>query len=441
MDRPKGLQCRVLNAPTPTEPRSTSGTPVRREGRLAALDGLRLVAALLVVLYHYVGTPQSHIWERENRAIFGRLFDFANYGYLGVQMFFVISGFVICMSCWDRNLKDFFVSRVTRLYPMYWVAIVVSFAVVHFNRSVALDSGVIRAPTTLSDLLVNFTMAQDALWVPSVDAVYWTLWAEARFYLLFAIVVAFGLTYRRVLAFASLWLIAAVITNHLDIALLDQVVQPIYAPYFILGILLYLIHRFGSTPLLWGLVGVAFLLAQHQVLLDTRHFNQFLGVHMKWTLAMVLFGGFLAVVAATALGWLRWANWRWLTIAGVMTYPLYLLHQDIGVITIRRLKGQIEPWALLPIMIAGMLVLAYLGHRLVEKPFAPRLKRLLKASMNFDTPSRIVPRGERGGAVGKPAEPTARDGETGTSPRMFPAVDQDGPEPVGVVDASRPGRG
>ncbi|WP_433059315.1 acyltransferase family protein [Dactylosporangium sp. CS-033363] len=407
--------------------------PVRREGRLAALDGMRLIAALLVVVYHYVGTPQSQLWERGNRAVFGRLFDFANYGYLGVQLFFLISGFVICMSCWDRNLKDFVVSRVTRLYPMYWVAVVISFLVVHFNRDTALSTGVIKAPTTLSDVLVNLTMAQDALSVRSVDGVYWTLWAELRFYLLFAIVVGLGLTYRRVVAFCALWLIATILTVGHSIPLIDSVVQPMFSPYFVAGILLYLVHRFGSTPLLWGLIGLSFILAQHQVLADTRHMNQFLGVHMKWTFAMVIVGGCFVAVSAAALGLLDRFRWKWLTVAGVLTYPLYLLHQDIGVITIRKLKGVIAPYPLLAGMIAAMLIAAYLGHRLIERPFAPRLKRLLQSGMNLDPPSRVLPRGEHAIRTDKPVEPPVPGPGITPAQRIVPAVERDGDhDPVGV---------
>ncbi|WP_426511495.1 acyltransferase family protein [Dactylosporangium sp. McL0621] len=434
----------MLKALTPSP-----GTPVRREGRLAALDGMRLVAALLVMLYHYVGTPHSNLWVHPNRAVFGRLYDLANYGYLGVQMFFFISGFVICMSCWDRNLKDFFVSRVVRLYPMYWVAIAISFVVVHLNRNVADASGVIRAPKNLSDLLVNLTMAQDALYVNSVDAVYWTLWAELRFYLLFAIVVAFGLTFRRALAFAVLWLIAAVVCSNVDNPLIQMIVQPMYAPYFITGILLYLIHRFGSTPLLWGLVAVTLLVCQHQVLLDTRHFNQFLHVRMKWTFSMVLVGGFFLVLALAALGKLSWAKWRWLTVAGALTYPLYLLHQDLGVITIRRLKGTIAPWPLLAGMILAMLILAFLCHRLIEKPFAPRFKRLLYSGMNFDPPSLIVPRGERTVRTDRPTEPPATPVPAAaanepkvpaaTGPEPEPEAGPE-PEPVAAANGRRPAR-
>ncbi|WP_432827061.1 acyltransferase family protein [Dactylosporangium sp. CA-092794] len=382
----------MLNVATPTTRAQSSAGSLRREGRLAALDGLRLCAALLVVLYHFVGTAKSHIWVHHNAEEFGLLYKFATYGYLGVQLFFMISGFVICMSSWDRSLRDFFISRTVRLFPMYWVAIVISTIVVRLNKPLADATTVIHGPKTLSDLLVNFTMAQDAFGVPSVDAVYWTLWAELRFYLLFAIVVAMGLTYKRVLAFCMLWMVAGIFTYGMtDNPWVQLIIQPAYMPYFVAGVLLYLVHRFGSTPLLWGLVGVCLLIAQHQVLLDTRHFNQFLPADMQWIFSAALLCAFFAAVSAVALGWLSWARWKWLTVAGAMTYPLYLLHQDIGVITIRTLKGKVAAWPLLFAAIAGLLVLAYLCHRLIERPFAPRLKQMLRASFDFNPRPRTIP--------------------------------------------------
>lgn len=341
---------------------SANGKP-RREGRLAALDGLRLVAALLVVSYHYIGTQRSQLWERPNDQLFTHLYGLATYGYLGVQLFFLVSGFVICMSSWGRTLREFLVSRIVRLYPMYWVAVVVSFTVVYLNRPVADASQVILRPQhTLSDLLVNFTMAQNAIGVANVDQVYWTLWVELRFYLLFAIVVAMGVTYRRVLAFCALWMIAVVMTGVFHYTIIDVVVQPAYAPYFIAGLLLYLVHKFGSTPLLWGFIGLCLIVAQHQVLLDVRWTSTYIQHTLRWSYAMVIVGGFFALVAAVALGWMRWAKWRWLTTAGALTYPLYLLHQDIGVIVIRSLRGVVSPWPLLCATVAGMLILSYLGH-------------------------------------------------------------------------------
>jgi len=89
-----------------------------RENRLAALDGLRLVAALAVAGYHYTvawridGThlPQYFLPHAVHVTV---------YGFLGVELFFLISGFVICMSAWGRPLGAYFTSRVSRLYPAY----------------------------------------------------------------------------------------------------------------------------------------------------------------------------------------------------------------------------------------------------------------------------------------------------------------------------------
>ncbi|MDF9815190.1 peptidoglycan/LPS O-acetylase OafA/YrhL [Streptomyces sp. SPB162] len=102
-----------------------------RRGRLRALDGLRLVAALMVCFYHYAGRGGDawKAWGQTPALVFPELSKVAVYGPLGVQIFFVISGFVICMSGWGRTLKSFAVSRATRLYPAYWAAVLLVTAV------------------------------------------------------------------------------------------------------------------------------------------------------------------------------------------------------------------------------------------------------------------------------------------------------------------------
>jgi peptidoglycan/LPS O-acetylase OafA/YrhL len=87
--------------------------------------------------------------------------------------------------------------------------------------------------------------------------------------------------------------------------------------------------------------------------------------------------GIFAVMAAVALRWLSWIRGGWLTVAGALTYPLYLLHQEIGYAIIARLHHRIPKWPLLVGLIAGMLVVAWLVHRLVERPLAPVVKRWL----------------------------------------------------------------
>ncbi|MGW2489624.1 acyltransferase family protein [Streptomyces sp. NPDC001606] len=360
----------------PVIPRAAAGRVLAtgRRGRLFALDGLRLVAALLVCLYHYAGRggTVAGSWHGDPRHIFPTLYRVAVYGCFGVQFFFVISGFVICMSSWGRTLGDFFRSRVARLYPAYWVALVLV-------TGAAAALPVVVHPVRPDEFLVNLTMLQQPMGATRVLGVCWTLWVEVRFYVLFALlVVVRGVTYRRVVLFASVWTAAAVLCHSSGNDLLNQLVMPEYAPYFTGGLALYLIHRFGSDLLAWGIVAMSWLLAQSEA---TRglwgphpHRDPYV-VMLVVTLAF-------AAVAAVALGWTQWASWRWLVTAGALTYPFYLVHEHLGWFVIRVLHRGLglPPWPTLALTVVAMLVLAWLIHRLVEKPFGPRLKRALKPS-------------------------------------------------------------
>ena len=82
-----------------------AGTDATKGQRLRVLDGLRLVAALAVVLHHFCGmdvASPTH-WGTSARELFPGLFYVGHYGRFGVQLFFLISGFVICMSAWGRT--------------------------------------------------------------------------------------------------------------------------------------------------------------------------------------------------------------------------------------------------------------------------------------------------------------------------------------------------
>ncbi|MYW17530.1 acyltransferase family protein [Streptomyces sp. SID2955] len=350
------------------------------------MDGLRLLAALMVCLYHFAGKngEVAESWHQSPSGVFPSLSRVATYGCLGVQFFFVISGFVICMSSWGRTLGAFFRSRVSRLYPAYWAALLMVGA-----ASVLLP--VVVHPLRSDEFLVNFTMLQQPMGVPRVLGVCWTLWVEMRFYVLFALFVIWrGVTYRRVVTFCILWTLAGVFARVADLPLTDELVMRDHAPYFIGGLALYLIHRFGSDLLLWGIVGTSFLLGQRYSVTALWH----PGGHGDfprdpYVIQGIVFLSF-AAVAVVALGWTRWANWRWLTVAGALTYPFYLIHEHLGWFVIRVLHRGLGlgAYATLAVTVSGLLVLAWLMHRFVERPFGPRLKRALAAQRPGTVPSR-----------------------------------------------------
>ncbi|MER6306495.1 acyltransferase [Streptomyces sp. NPDC001657] len=353
--------------------RSRDGAP----SRLRALDGLRLLAALMVAAYHYGGRGGeiAGAWGGSPSQQFPTLAPLFAYGCLGVQIFFVISGFVICLSGWGRTLRAFVASRISRLYPAYWAAILLVTAVF------ALPFVAYKALAP-SEVLTNLTMLQQPLGVHRVLGVCWTLWAEMRFYALFALCVVLpGATRGRVVLFCAGWTLAAALAQAAHQPLLDVVLMPEYAPFFIGGIGLYLLHRYGPRdPVAWAIVLVSWLIGQHYAVAGLWHAPSAHAFSYRSTAGIiaVVTAGFV-LVGAVALGALRWADWRWLTVAGALTYPFYLVHEHLGWVVVRALHRTLGvPSALTLVLTTGlMLLLAWVLYRCVERPLTPRLKRAL----------------------------------------------------------------
>ncbi|MFF4230787.1 acyltransferase family protein [Streptomyces sp. NPDC001820] len=356
-----------------TLPRASPATTPQRAGRISALDGLRLLAALMVVAYHYTALYGG--WTTRGEVHFPGAFPFTAYGWLGVEFFFLISGFVICMSCWGRSLGDFFVSRVSRLYPAYWFAVLATTAVL-----LLIPGG--QNPLPVADVLTNLTMLQVPLGVPKVDGVYWTLFAELRFYLLFALMAWWGLTYRRVLAFCCVWAAAGMLFAKSGDSVLQLLIMPDYCWYFIAGMAFFLMYRFGPNLMLTGVVLLCFGAA-----LPSAHdtWSRSLGYFEQsipfWPVVAVLAVCF-AVMALVATGKLGWMKWRWLPYAGAVTYPLYLLHQGIGWELIRAVGDRLPPYTVLALVTGGMLVASWLVHLLIERPVTRLLRRRLSGALS-----------------------------------------------------------
>ncbi|MEU8432753.1 acyltransferase [Streptomyces sp. NPDC029216] len=370
--------------PKSIPPPRSSGAESQRQGpagprrpRLRALDGMRLVAALMVVAFHWTGVNRyPTVWGGTPEKLMPGLQRFSQYGFLGVQLFFLISGFVICMSCWGRTPRQYFTSRVVRLFPAYWVAILLTGLVVNYAATTRPQ----RSHLSMTDFLSNMTMLQQPLGVSEVDPVYWTLWVELRFYLIFAVVVALGLTYRRVLSFCGIWMILSVVARGSDNKLLELFVMSEYAPYFIAGVVMYLIYRFGANWLLLGSVGFSFLVAQHQLLGTGASFKYGVMHPLSWEVMTLFCLAAFGVVLAAAMGAFDRVQWKWLTTAGALTYPVYLLHQEIGFALIRWARDQgVGVWPTLGAVLAAVLLLSWIVHRYAERPLSALMRRMLDA--------------------------------------------------------------
>ncbi|MEH0635968.1 acyltransferase [Streptomyces bottropensis] len=358
-----------------TTPRPRPGGAVARP-RLYALDGLRLLAALCVAAYHYGGRDGeiAKAWGASPAVQFPTAHGLFAYGWAGVQAFFVISGFVICASGWGRSVQSFLASRAARLLPAYWAAVILVAAVFALP-------GIGFARVSVSEFLVNLTMLQTPLGADRVLGVCWTLWAEVRFYVLFALCVVLpGVTRRRVIWFCGGWTLASVLAPAAKEPLLDMVLMPQYASLFIGGLGLYLVHRDRRDTTAWLIVVFSLLLSQYRTVEDMWHAPdaEFFSYRPQLGIVLAVGVGF-AAVAAVALGLLRRLDRPWMATAGALTYPFYLVHEHLGWPVVRALhQGLGVPSSVtVALTVALMLTLAWLLHRWVERPLQPWLRASL----------------------------------------------------------------
>lgn len=334
---------------------STSGAPAA--SRLDQVDGLRAVAALMVVAFHY--TTQFDNLFIHHPPIGAGL----SAGFLGVNLFFAVSGFVIFMTL-DRisGPLDFVVSRFTRLFPTYWAAVAITWATVTAMELTGYT-------VSWKAALFNLTMLQGFFGIPHVDLVYWTLQIELLFYAWMLAAWAAGLLARP-------WLLCAWPALALVVAIADQAGWPVphtprvllivdSIPWFTLGMAAYLSlrqRRFGPAP--------AALLAISLIAIAARG-------HAGQALAGVATAAAIFAATRQRLGFLAW---RPFVFFGAISYPLYLVHEKIGWLIIAGFEARWgRPWAAIATAFAISTLLAYLLHSLVETRASQALRERYRA--------------------------------------------------------------
>ncbi|MFB0834056.1 acyltransferase family protein [Arthrobacter halodurans] len=343
----------------PTEART------KRAPRLALLDGVRLLAALAVLLYHYTAWHHGHWGVEPARDAWPVLSKFSVFGNMGVQLFFVISGFVILLSSYGKRPAQFIGSRIGRLFPAYWVAVLLT------GTLVFLIWPVMGSHLSLWDWAVNLTMLQGGTGNPHIDGVYWTLWAELRFYGLVLLLMFLGWqTPGRLLAFAAVWPVAALAAPLLPGNFFSQALMPEYAPLFAGGMALFLLYRFGHTPLRWAVLALNVVLSAHHTGASaSREAMELVGYSVPAQTYWAIVVGIFAAVALLALTPLRRVSLPGMALAGALTYPVYLLHQVWGWWLIENLSPWLPRPLVLALTIGIVCAAAYLVHRTVEKRF------------------------------------------------------------------------
>jgi peptidoglycan/LPS O-acetylase OafA/YrhL len=336
--------------------------------RVETIDLLRLLAALAVVTYHY--TFRGAAADGMTWLSLPALVPVTKYGYLGVQLFFVISGFVIAYSAEGRGAREFIVARASRIYPGFLISMTLTFlATVTF--------GAPRFEASLTTWLANFFIVAPALKRPFMDGAYWSIVYELVFYSWTLVFIATGLFARRLSLIVALWL-ALSLVNELFVGsmALRRLFVTDDSGFFAAGLMLYALFSGRRSILNWILLAAATAVGVKQALIGVNWDRAHFGVEYSDTVIAVVCIGIVVLVGVCLLP-KRVPLPGGLVIAlGGLTYPLYLLHQHLGFIIFNRFQG--VPAPVLALMTASaMLGLAFLVWRFVERPG----QRLMKAHL------------------------------------------------------------
>ena len=318
--------------------------------RIAELDVLRGFSAVVVMIYHYTTIYEYGIDPG------------IPYGVLAVNLFFMISGFVIFMTLSHaRTALDFVVSRFSRLFPVFWVAVLLSQTVMWLAPSLS------AYKVSWREALVNLTMLAGPLHVRWVDNVYWSLVIELTFYVIMLLLFLMGMMKhieRLVLPWLLLQIVAGLWSKATDHAIpqgLAVLFLLKYAHLFLGGILCYRIRFEGLTAI-------------RQILLACCLATQFVVKDVWAGLFGVVFFVLFYTMARQRLGWI---SVRPLVFLGTISYSLYLVHQNIGYVIMRSLATTPRT-VQLTVAMATALLLATLMTFLVEQPALRTMRTIYK---------------------------------------------------------------
>ncbi len=271
------------------------------QDRLSNLDILRGLAALAVCFFHF---------DRESLFVGSLYSEIAQYGKLGVDVFFVISGFVIPLSLAKAGFSiqgvwAFLGARFLRLYPAYIATALLAVGLWYVSILVPGFRGTAQPDLGFDKVFANLTMTCDFMRQDWYVVVAWTLAIEAQYYILVALTFPLLANGGRLVRLSTL--------------------------LFWLGIPLAV--GTGPTVFTWtALFGMGLLIFLHErKLLSEREFWIFLLFALLVQIQVKDFiGALVGLSTVLAIRFIPQTSCKWLIWIGSISYSLYLLHPLIG---------------------------------------------------------------------------------------------------------------
>jgi len=352
--------------------------------RLRSIDGMRGLAAMAVVLFHLSGK----MIEELQAVLPDFITIMMSYGYLGVPVFFVISGIVISLSVNNQKVTlryagNFALRRSIRLDITYWASICFVLALMTLNNNFL---GGDNSYPSMGNVLLNMFYLQGLFSVePVISVVYWTLCLEIQLYLFFLTSVWLSQTLSKRLNFDyyKVHLSGVVLLGIYSLTLEQQItalsVPGLFVPYwhyFLIGLLISNVVKGerASIPILFSWIAI-----EIGVLMS--------GDIVSYSVAGIGFGIFVFFL------WQRnlmdtFLCSRFFQYLGSISYTLYLVHPDVGWRTIsvcqQIFKGEMSSMETLFVFLLAILLsvlVAHIFHIAFEKPSLWLCKQLKSKSL------------------------------------------------------------
>lgn len=337
--------------------------------RLELLDWGRFVAAIMVLVFHYAfnGIANGKVASITYIPV---LADAAKYGYLGVELFFMISGYVIFYSAKSRSPAEFAVSRAVRLYPAYWMAVILTSIFASQLGGSSMSVGLLQVSA-------NLTMLQSVLGVAHVDGVYWTLMLEISFYgLVFVLLILGARDYLDRLFIA--WPFLMLLAYAAGIGAVPFLGG--YYSYFAAGAIFAVLRIRFSPVALVALFG-AFLLCLSFSVEHARHLTEAKQIPHSPVVVVTAVSAFFLLFFLQNMQAVQELSLPGSRLAGALTYPLYLVHAHLGYMLLNRFATEENKVMVYGSVFAFVMLMAYLIHRIVEQQWAVHWQRLFRASI------------------------------------------------------------
>ena len=361
-------------------------------GRLQVLDGMRGVAALMVVVYHLGARWSTQVQGQSlyphGDIVVSTLPAIRYFGFIGVFLFFLISGFVIMLTLQRcSGLLDFSVRRFSRLWPVMLVCATLTTLLVNgtqaYERFDAIAYWQVKPVEYFASLafidpgLISrlFYGGIDLRWA---DGVYWTLWVEVRFYALIAI------TYWLFRGRAFLWAWCGIQflsalgdaiyvvpgLQSMDL-IINLVLQPERLAWFTLGVTGYFYwQKQLSLPILIA-AGIAMIDIFNGPLAEAIADQTIIPIVIR----LAILAPFVIFLLKSPL--FSILGHKWAVTMGMASYPLYMFHDRAGMVMLFHFEDWgVNPYLGLALAFTLVVMIAFAISKLVEMPGRSLLMKL-----------------------------------------------------------------